>query len=159
MEPRAVVAERDRIARDLPVAAHLLSSALVAGAAPVAAIELVGGAIGGPLASHLRRVAAIVRLGGDLGATWRSVRSDDGLAPLGRTVARALETGAPLADALDRLAVDLRSRQRFEVDRRARSVGVRAAAPLGLCFLPAFLLVGVVPVVIGIATTIFGTLG
>jgi Flp pilus assembly protein TadB len=158
LEPRAVVAERERVARDLPVAAHLLASALAAGAAPVAAIELVAAAIGGPVAPQLRRIAALSRLGGDLASSWRSAGSG-GLAPLARTVSRALETGAPLADALDRLAADLRSEQRFDVDRRARSVGVRAAAPLGLCFLPAFLLIGVVPVVIGIATTILTTVG
>ena len=157
LEPRAVVAEREWLARDLPVAAHLLASAVAAGASPVGAIDLVGAVIGGPVAPHLRRVAALARLGGDLGVTWRSVPRDSGLAPLARTVARALATGAPLADALDRLAVDLRSQRRFEIDRRARSVGVRAAAPLGLCFLPAFLLIGVVPVVIGVATTVFAT--
>jgi len=158
LEPRAVVAARERVARDLPVAAHLLSSALAAGASPVAALDLVSAALGGPVAPQLRRVSALARLGGDLASTWRSVPADGGLAPLARTVARALETGAPLADALDRLAVDLRSQQRFEIDRRARSVGVRAAAPLGLCFLPAFLLIGVIPVVIGVATTIFATI-
>lgn len=158
LEPRAVVAQREQIARDLPVAAHLLAGALSAGASPVSAIELVAAAIGGPLALQLRRVAALTRLGGDLGATWRSIPTGSGLAPLARTVARALETGAPLADALDRLAADLRSQQRFEVDRRARAVGVHAAAPLGLCFLPAFLLIGVVPVVIGVATTILTTI-
>ncbi|MPZ96075.1 MAG: type II secretion system protein, partial [Propionibacteriales bacterium] len=30
-----------------------------------------------------------------------------------------------------------------------RSVGVRAAAPLGLCFLPAFVLIGIVPAIAG----------
>jgi Flp pilus assembly protein TadB len=159
LEPRAVVEERERMARDLPVAAHLLASALAAGASPVAAIDLVGGALGGPVAPQLRRIAAHARLGGDLASTWRSIPASNGLAPIARTVARALDTGAPLAVALDRLADDLRARQRFEVDRRARSVGVRAAAPLGICFLPAFLLIGVVPVVIGIATTIFATVG
>lgn len=159
LEPRAVVAERERVARDLPVAAHLIASALVAGASPVGAIDLVGAAVGGPVAQHLRRVAALVRLGGELTSTWRSIPAGTAFAPLARAMARALENGAPLAEALDRLAADLRSQQRFEVDRRARSVGVRAAAPLGLCFLPAFLLIGVVPVVIGVATTIFATVG
>ena len=32
---------------------------------------------------------------------------------------------------------------------RARSLGVRTAAPLGLCFMPAFIVLGVVPTVIG----------
>ena len=48
-----------------------------------------------------------------------------------------------------RLAVDLRRGARARVEARARAVGVRAALPLGLCLLPAFVLLGVVPLVAG----------
>ena len=41
-------------------------------------------------------------------------------------------------------------RARAEVEDAARRVGVRAALPLGLCLLPAFLLIGIVPVVAGL---------
>jgi pilus assembly protein TadC len=34
--------------------------------------------------------------------------------------------------------------------------GVRVLAPLGLCFLPAFVCLGVVPLVIGIAGDVLG---
>ncbi|MFB9964969.1 hypothetical protein ACFFOP_20530 [Sinosporangium siamense] len=34
----------------------------------------------------------------------------------------------------------------------ARRVGVYAVAPLGLCFLPAFVVVGVVPTMVGLAS-------
>jgi hypothetical protein len=89
----------------------------------------------------------------DLGAepvgVWCEVAAGPGpLAPLGRTMARSLQTGAPMADGLALLAADLRRRRRAVTEQRARSVGVRAAAPLGLCFLPAFVLVGVVPAVV-----------
>jgi hypothetical protein len=53
-----------------------------------------------------------------------------------------------MADGLALLAGDLRRRRRAAAEQRARSVGVRAAAPLGLCFLPAFVLIGVVPSVV-----------
>jgi hypothetical protein len=33
-------------------------------------------------------------------------------------------------------------------------VGVKAVAPLGLCFLPAFVLLGIIPVVAGLASAI-----
>jgi hypothetical protein len=36
------------------------------------------------------------------------------------------------------------------VEERARTVGVRAALPLGLCLLPSFLLLGIVPLVVGL---------
>ncbi len=40
--------------------------------------------------------------------------------------------------------------------QRARRVGVRAAVPLGLCLLPAFLLIGIVPVVAGLVSDLAG---
>ena len=48
-----------------------------------------------------------------------------------------------------RLAEDLRRAARADVETRARAVGVKAAVPLGVCLLPAFVLVGVVPLVAG----------
>jgi hypothetical protein len=48
----------------------------------------------------------------------------------------------------------MRARARAEVEARAKTVEVRAAAPLGACFLPAFVLLGVVPLVAGL----FGSL-
>lgn len=156
LEPREVRARRERVARDLPAAAGLLAGAVTAGATPVAGIEAVAAAVGGPLGSDLRRVAALSRLGGDVSAAWRGAGADAQLAPLARTISRAVDTGAPLAAALDRLATDLHAERRSAIDLRARTVGVRAAAPLGLCFLPAFLLIGVVPVVAGIAGAVLG---
>lgn len=156
LEPRAVRQRRDRVARDLPTAASLLSAAVSAGATPVAATEIVAVAVGGPLGADLARLAASARLGGDFAAGWNRIGAGAPAAPLARVIARSVDSGAPLAAALDRMAADLHAQRRFEVDRRARSVGVRAAAPLGLCFLPAFLLVGVVPVVAGIAAAVVG---
>ena len=62
---------------------------------------------------------------------------------------RSAETGTALAESLDRLSADARRDRALALQSRARSVGVQAAGPLGLCFLPAFMLVGVVPTVIG----------
>ena len=66
-----------------------------------------------------------------------------------RAVARAAGTGAPLADSVRRLAADERERARWAALERARRAGVQAVGPLAACFLPAFVLVGVVPVVGG----------
>jgi hypothetical protein len=49
-----------------------------------------------------------------------------------------------------RLAAELDQRSRAGVEERARAVGVKAAVPLGLCLLPSFLLIGVVPLVAGL---------
>ena len=62
---------------------------------------------------------------------------------------RAEQTGEPVAAALERLAAELAARDRGETEDRARRVGVQAAVPLGLCLLPSFLLLGIVPWVAG----------
>jgi Flp pilus assembly protein TadB len=81
------------------------------------------------------------------GPVWRDLAAHPQLGPLGRAVGRAHETGAAMGDAVHRLAVELREREQAEVEARARSIEVRAAAPLGLCLLPAFMVLGVVPMV------------
>jgi hypothetical protein len=60
--------------------------------------------------------------------------------------------------AVEALASELAAQSRARTDALARSVEVRAAAPLGACFLPAFLLLGVVPMVAGVFSTmrVFG---
>jgi tight adherence protein B len=62
---------------------------------------------------------------------------------------RAQTSGAKPATALTRLAARARDEAHAEVIAAARRAGVLAVAPLGLCFLPAFLLLGVVPAVLG----------
>jgi hypothetical protein len=57
-----------------------------------------------------------------------------------------------VAAALVRLSEDLRARQRAAVEERVRQVEVRAAVPLGVCLLPSFILIGVVPLVAGSVT-------
>jgi pilus assembly protein TadC len=55
---------------------------------------------------------------------------------------------------LAHVAEEVRRRRVAELRRRAAAVGPASAAPLGLCFLPAFFLVGIVPTVIGLAGTL-----
>jgi pilus assembly protein TadC len=89
---------------------------------------------------------------------WRDLGAHPQLRPLGRSMARAHESGASVRAAVERLATELASQSRTRTDALARSVEVRAAAPLGVCFLPAFLLLGVVPMVVGVfsAMRLFG---
>ena len=80
-----------------------------------------------------------------MGATSPAIRRSG---PLGRALARSESSGASVADTVARLSEDLGRNHRAEVEDLARSVGVKAAVPLGVCLLPAFLLVGIVPVVV-----------
>ena len=149
LEPAAVRRRRLRIAADLPLAVDLLVVCLGAGRPVSSAVAVVGEAVGGPLGDELRRVGSRIELGGDQLVVWADTGRDAALAPLARAVARALDTGAPVAESLTHLADDLRRERRAAADVTAHRVAVRSAGPLGLCFLPAFVLVGIVPTIIG----------
>ncbi|WP_344594602.1 type II secretion system F family protein [Actinomadura vinacea] len=145
---------QSRLAADLPVAVDLLAACLRGGTPWSQAAEAVAGAVGGPLGDELDHVAAQIRLGADPAAAWLALADDGTLAPLARTAVRALQSGAAPAAPLARLARDQRRNARTAAAKRARSAGVKALAPLGACFLPAFVLLGVVPAIAGIASTI-----
>lgn len=149
LEAPSVARVRDRIARDLPVAIDLLAACAHVGRPPDQSLTIVTRAVGGPLGARLDAINARLALGADPYGEWRRVTSDLDLAPLARTMLRTLESGAPLADGLTRLAADRRRERRTSVQMRARTVGVRAAGPLAACFLPAFMLIGVVPTIAG----------
>jgi pilus assembly protein TadC len=67
---------------------------------------------------------------------------------------RAHRSGTSVVAALGVLADELESRTRQRVEERARSVGVKAALPLGLCLLPSFLLIGIVPMAVSLLRTL-----
>lgn len=145
------VSAGDQADRRLPVVAELLAACLAAGAAPAGAADAVGRTLDGPLCEALRRAAAEVRLGGDPEQCWARLAALPGAHDLGRWMARASTTGVPPVAAVSRLAADYRAARGRSAGRRARRAAVLATAPLGLCFLPAFLAIGVLPVVIGLA--------
>ncbi|GIH39025.1 hypothetical protein Mco01_20250 [Microbispora corallina] len=153
-EPPEARRRRERMAADLPFAADLMVACLRAGRPLGGAVETAAQAIGGPLGDRLEWVGAQIRLGADPEAAWAALTGDVSLAPLSRTMIRAAQSGAPVADVLTRLADDARQTARASASAAARRVGVQAVAPLGLCFLPAFVLLGIVPVVAGLATQI-----
>jgi len=151
-EPATVRARRRAVARDLPHVVALFAASLRSGAAPADAIDQVCRALPGPAADRLAGVAARLALGLDPGQVWSSLAEDPPLVALGRTLARAHTTGAPVVAAVERLADELARSGRAESEERARAVGVQAAVPLGLCLLPAFVLIGIVPLVVALLT-------
>ncbi|MFI2783672.1 type II secretion system F family protein [Streptomyces sp. ALB3] len=145
-------AEDVLIARQLPITADLLASCISAGAGPREAAEAVGESISGPVGERLARTAAEILLGGEPAEAWGRFGELPGAAPLARCLERAASTGAPAAEPVSRLADEMRAERTSAAVARAQRAGVLITAPVGLCFLPAFLAVGVAPVVIGLAS-------
>ena len=154
IEPPGVRRRRDAVARDLPHVVTLLGAALRSGVAPGDAAYVVAAALPGPASDRLALVGSQLELGVDPTTAWLALRDEPAMSPLGRCLARAQETGAPVTAAVDRLAQELARNARADVEDRARAVGVKAAVPLGLCLLPAFLLIGIVPLVAGLMSTL-----
>ncbi|MFE5893236.1 type II secretion system F family protein [Streptomyces sp. NPDC056462] len=144
------------VARQLPLAADLLAACIAAGAAPVIAAQAVGEALGGPVGDRLARGAAEVRLGGEPGEAWQRLASLPRAGALARLLERADVSGLPAAGPVARIAAEARADWARAATERARRAAVMVSAPVGLCFLPAFIAVGVAPVVIGLAGGVLG---
>ncbi|WP_413757789.1 type II secretion system F family protein [Streptomyces sp. MMBL 11-3] len=145
-----------RAARQLPLAADLLAACIAAGASPVLAARAVGEALGGPVGERLARGAAEIRLGGEPAEAWRGLAALPGARGLARLLERAGESGVPAAVPVARLAAEARAERERAATARARRAGVLITAPVGLCFLPAFIAIGVLPVVLGLASGVLG---
>ena len=155
MEPASVRRRRERILADLPLAVDLLAACLRAGRPPGDALSAVATAVGGPLGARLTEVEQRLRLGAEPADAWAVLEEEPGCAVLARSVRRALVSGGPLAQTLAHVATDVRQQRRWSADERARAVETRSVVPLGLCFLPAFVLIGIVPTIAGSLSSLF----
>ncbi|KAA6215519.1 hypothetical protein CP973_38210 [Streptomyces albofaciens JCM 4342] len=135
----------------LAPAADLLAACLAAGAGPREAADAVGRSVGGTVGVRLRRVAAELRLGAEPSAAWQRFGALPGACDLARCMERAGISGVPAVEGISRIAAGLRAAAQRTAAERARRASVLVTLPLAACFLPAFLTIGVVPVLIGLA--------
>ncbi|MFE3552984.1 type II secretion system F family protein [Streptomyces kronopolitis] len=140
----------------LAPAGDLLAACLAAGAGPRESAEAVGRSLDGPVAERLRQVAAELRLGGEPAAVWPRLAELPGAEGLARCMERAGISGVPAVESASRTAAELRAEQARAAVARARRAGVLVTVPLSACFLPAFLVLGVTPVLIGLASGLLG---
>jgi pilus assembly protein TadC len=149
LEPAALRRERARELRDVPLTAELLAAALAAGCPLRDAIAVTVEVLDGRLAARLALALGELRLGGASESAWlpafasapESVR--EVAAVLGEAELRGI---APIPQ-LRALAERQRRAAATGAAAHAHRVGVWSVGPLGLCFLPAFVLVGVLPLV------------
>ena len=140
---------RDEVVAALPAFADLVGATVRAGVPPDHALRVCAAVFGGPIGEEVTRVVTALDLGLPASRAWESAADVPGLEPLARAMARGASRGTSPVSVLERCSTDARRVARTAAQARARSVGVTAAAPLGLCFLPAFVLVSVVPTVVG----------
>jgi Flp pilus assembly protein TadB len=132
----------------------LLAACLRAGLPVPTAMSAVAGELPAHAARALRSSAELLALGADPATAWEPATSCPATAPLARGARRAAQSGTALADLVTDLAVKVRATAADNAEATAQRAGVLITAPLGLCFLPAFVCLGVAPVVAGLAEQI-----
>jgi hypothetical protein len=150
-----------------PLLLDLLAALLDSGAAPTAALRMTGGVLsahGDPRAAQLLELA--VRLeqgilhaevhappaaGADRAGAGAPI--DAALAALADALRMAVAAGLPPAALVRRAATQERRRLDAAGRRAVRRLEVLLVLPMGLCLLPAFVLLGIAPVVIDLLTS------
>ncbi|MBI9115975.1 type II secretion system F family protein [Sanguibacter suaedae] len=139
---------------ELTVVVDLLAAAIGAGAALPRSVACAGDALGGPDGAALRGVGSALLLGTDWDTAWSAAPARF------RPVADALRTawthGAAPRDALRLAAAQVAQDARARSRTAAARLAVRLVLPLGACFLPAFVLVGLVPVLLALGSGVLG---
>lgn len=104
----------------------------------------------------LRKAADLLELGADAETAWDAVAHDPDTEALARMARRSARAGSSMASAMTELAATQRTRAEDASAAAAERAGVLISGPLGLCFLPAFICLGIIPVVIGLAGNVLG---
>lgn len=147
LEPLAVRRRRQQLVLEVPQALELMAACLAVGTPPRGACASVAAAFQGPVADDLQPVLRAVELGVPDREAWAGLAGHPQLGPAAVDLARSVESGTRMVEALRSHARAAREHRRSALQQVARSVGVRSVLPLMLCFIPAFLLLGVVPTV------------
>ncbi len=146
----------DDLVRELPDALEFLAVCLEAGLPMSRAVETVADVSPEATAQVLRQVEAHLLLGRAGALAWDELRDHPAWGPAAADIARAERSGTSLIGVLRVHAQDARTQRHELASKKARTVGVKSVVPLMACFLPAFILVGVVPILLSLIRSFFG---
>jgi len=145
---------RDRdgeIRAALPDALDLLAVCALAGLSLDHALRTVAPDVGGPLGDAMREMLRALDAGMPREPAYR-ILADGAPIPEVRSLVRALiraeRYGSSVATTLVSQAREIRSRHRAVVEEASRKAPIKMLFPLVVCFLPAFVILTVAPVVL-----------
>jgi pilus assembly protein TadC len=131
----------------------LMASMLAAGSSLDRGLDVLARSSSPAVSAALTAVKTALDLGASWEVAWAGVPhagSVKAVHELGRALRFAGTTGAPSAAVVTAHAAQFRRRRNREAEKRAAALGVRLVVPLGLCSLPAFVCLGVIPILVGL---------
>jgi tight adherence protein C len=141
----------DEITCSLPDVLDQLTISVEAGLGFEAALARIVQTDNRALAQEFGRMLQDIKFGtrrvDALDALARRSQVDD-LRSVVLALRQAESLGAPLADTLRNLAIDMREKRRFRAEERAHQLPVKMIFPLGLCIMPALMIVILGPAVV-----------
>lgn len=143
-----------------PEAIELFVLALRAGSVPIHAVDAVVDHASSPIAEAFGEVAHRLQRGQRLADAVVALPEHLGpeASELADSIAAADRYGHPLGPVLDRLGDDARAGRRRRAEIAARALPVRLSFPLVVCTLPSFVLLAIVPAVLGAITSLRGSI-
>ena len=142
-------AERTQALADLPQSLDLMQACITAGQPLRQAVETVARVMGAPIAELFDPVTRAISVGLSDAEAWRVQSTDPVIGYVARDLARHAAWGTSVTQVLAQHATDVRRQVAAARLAAAKAVGVKSVLPLSLCYLPAFVLTGVVPVIAG----------
>ncbi|MCZ9309957.1 type II secretion system F family protein [Corynebacterium uberis] len=130
----------------------LYAACVEAGLSTATAARVVAGCCRSPRVRAVwATVAALAAIGVPAQRAWEAAAGVPGLEQLAQLVSSSQQSGARVVEGARRIAQSLRQDSADSATARAERAGVLIAMPLTLCFLPAFLILGLAPVIISLA--------
>lgn len=133
---------------DVPLLLELLAAASEAGMALPGAMGLIADVADTRIRRALRGVVAGLEMGASWEHSWAAAPNVRAVNQLREALSFSALTGAAAAPLLYAEAAQIRRMAKRAAEAKAASLGVKLVIPLGLCSLPAFVCLGIVPVVI-----------
>jgi tight adherence protein C len=153
--------KRDDIAPTrFPDAVELVVLAVRAGLTPIAAVSAAGRLADPSVRPAFDAFEHALRRGAAFADALEAFPDQlgDVARPFADGLARAERYGGALGPLLDQLAADARSRRRRQIEQAVRRLPVSMSFPLVVCTLPSFVLLAVVPAVLGAVSSLRGSL-
>lgn len=156
--PRDGPGVRHRIASDIELFAACYRAGLPAATAAEAVAASYGGVQPGQgtTADMWRRVVSYLSLGVEPDRAWAVMDGTPGLEELASLVTLSHASGTAVAQGCDRIVTELRDAAADDATAAAERAGVLISIPLAAFFLPAFFVLGLAPVVIGLGAGVLG---